>query len=44
MFRTVVVNFGEKLSIKDNWLIITTAGENSNRRHLLGWLIINRLI
>lgn len=27
MFRTVVVNFGEKLSIKDNWLIVTTAGE-----------------
>ncbi|HHW46150.1 MAG TPA: type II CRISPR-associated endonuclease Cas1 [Clostridiales bacterium] len=25
MFRTVVVNFGERLSVKDNWLIISTA-------------------
>jgi len=27
MFRTVVVNLGEKLSVKDNWLIITADDE-----------------
>lgn len=28
MFRTVVVNFGEKISIKDNWVVVTAGDED----------------
>lgn len=27
MFRTVVINFGEKISVKDNWLVVTGGDE-----------------
>ena len=28
MFRTVVVNFGEKISVKDNWVVVTAGDED----------------
>lgn len=28
MFRTIVVNFGEKISVKDNWIVVTAGDED----------------